>query len=302
MSDPSLTLLAAFEAVARRGGFRAAARELNQSASSVSEAVARLEAAMGTRLLARTTRAVAPTPAGARLLARLTPALNDLRESVDEARAEGGRVGGLLRLTASRSPAQLALSPILPGFLAAYPEIKVEIVVEDAFVDLVARGFDAGVRLGEALEQDMISIAIGPPQRGAIVGAPSYFARNAPPKTPQDLEGHARLARRMASGAVYAWEFEKDGVALRVEPSGPLIVNDNELLLDAARAGLGLAHAFEESVRRDVEEGRLVQVLQDWLPPFDGLKLYYPSRAGMRPALRAFVDFAVSTRRTTRSA
>lgn len=297
MQRSDLALLAVFEAVARKGGFRAAAGDLGLSPAATSEAVSRLEAAVGTRLLARTTRSVAPTPAGALLLRRLSGSLRDIAAAMEEASLEGGRVSGVLRLAAARSTATLALAPLLPGFLAAHPGVEVEVDVDEQLIDIVARGLDAGLRFGEALDADMTSVPIGTPQRGVVVGSPDYFQGRPVPLSPADLANHVCLGRRMPSGALYAWEFERDGRAVTAAPRGPLVASDDALLLDAARAGVGLAWCFEAMAARDLAEGRLVNVLADWLPPFDELRLYYPGRAGVRPVLRAFIDYALASRR-----
>jgi DNA-binding transcriptional LysR family regulator len=209
-------------------------------------------------------------------------------ESAVEAR---DRPAGNLRLTVPRTAAHLALTPRLGAFASAYPDIVLEIVIEDRFTDVVEGGFDAGVRLGESLQRDMIAVRIGPNLRGAVVGAPSYFATMPRPRHPHDLAGHRCLRFRFSSGILYRWEFEKDGEAIEMAVQGPLILDEDHLIANAAVDGAGLAFLFEDYVREALATGRLIRVLEDWCPPFDGFFVYYPSRRQMRPALRAFVDF-----------
>ncbi len=291
MSRHELSHLPVFAAVARNGSFRAAARELGIAPSAVSHAVSALEARLGVRLLARTTRSVALTEEGAVLLERLRPALSEIDLALTQAVEARDRPAGNLRLNVPRTAAELALAPRLGAFAAAYPDIRLEIVNEDRFTDVVEGGFDAGVRLGESLQRDMIAVRIGPQLRSAVVAAPSYIESRALPRHPRDLAGHRCIRFRFSSGVIYRWEFEKAGEEVVMDVDGPLILGEDRGIVQAALDGAGIAFLFEDYVRQPLAEGRLVRMLEDWCPPFDGFFVYYPSRKQMRPALRAFVDF-----------
>ncbi|SFJ75396.1 LysR family transcriptional regulator [Methylobacterium brachiatum] len=287
--------LTAFVTVARAGGFREGARAGGGSASSLSEAVRRLETRLGVRLLNRTTRSVAPTEAGARLLERLGPALGEVEAALDVVNGFRDRPAGTLRLNVPLSAARLVLPAIVPPFLAAYPEIRLELVVEDGFVDMLAAGCDAGIRYDERLEQDMIAVPIGPRrQRFATAAAPSYLDRRGRPDHPRDLLAHACLLGRFPSGSLTApWEFEREGEIVRVDPSGPLIVRvgASDLTVAAAVAGTGIIHLFEDWLRPQLESGALEPVLEPWWQVFSGPFLYFPGRRHLPAPLRAFVDF-----------
>jgi DNA-binding transcriptional LysR family regulator len=287
--------LTAFVAVARAGGFREAARASGGSASSLSEAVRRLEAKLGVRLLNRTTRSVAPTEAGARLLDRLDPALAEVGAALDVVNGFRDRPAGTLRLNVPVSAVRLVLPRLVPPFLAAYPDIRLEVIAEDSFVDLPAAGCDAGIRFDERLEQDMIAIPIGPRElRFATAAAPAYLDRRGRPDHPRQLLGHACLRGQFASGAMPAWEFERDGEVVRVDPTGPLIVRvggATDLAVDAAVAGCGVIQLFEDWLRPYFERGVLEPVLEPWWQRFPGMFLYYPGRRYLPAPLRAFVDF-----------
>jgi DNA-binding transcriptional LysR family regulator len=291
MNRSYLSQLVVLAAVARNGGFRGAAKELGIAPSAISHAVSALESSLGVRLLARTTRSVAPTEAGAQLLERLAPALSEIDLALEAAIGSRDEPAGNLRLTVPRTAAHTVLEPKLGAFAAAFPEIVLDVVIEDRFTDVVEGGFDAGVRLGESLQRDMIAVRIGPPIRFAAVAAPSYFASRPRPVTPQDLAGHRCLRLRFASGVIYRWEFEKDGVVVEPQVEGPLILSVDHGIVQAAIDGAGIAFLFEDYVRDAITDGRLVRVLEDWCQPFDGFHVYYPSRRQMRPALRAFIDF-----------
>jgi DNA-binding transcriptional LysR family regulator len=295
MKRTHLSQLAVLATVAQCGSFRGAAKELAIAPSAVSHAVSSLEARLGVRLLARSTRSVAPTEEGAQLLERLRPALSEIDLALESAIEARDRPAGNLRLTVPRTAAHLALTPRLGGFAAAYPDIVLEIVIEDRFTDVVEGGFDAGVRLGESLQRDMIAVRIGPDIRGAVVGAPSYFRAMPEPRHPSDLADHRCLRFRFSSGILYRWEFEKDGEEIELAVQGPLILDEDHLIANAAVDGAGLAFLFEDYVREAIADGRLIRVLEDWCQPFDGFFVYYPSRRQMRPALRAFVDFFKTT-------
>ena len=284
-----------FVAVARAGGFREAARNLNASASTLSEAVRRLEARLGLRLLHRTTRSVAPTPAGRKLIERLAPALAEVAAALREAASDAGEPAGVLRLNVPASAARLVLPRLLPPFLAAHPRIEVELTVEESFVDLLAAGCDAGIRYEERLAQDMIAVPIGPRvQRFAAAASPAYLDRRGRPSHPRELTKHACMRGRFASGRALSWEFERGEEAVRVEPAGPLLVQvgaGSDLLVQTALAGLGVVYHFEDWLRPHLDSGGLAPVLEDWWPSFSGPFLYYPGRRLVPPPLRAFVDF-----------
>ena len=287
--------LNAFLAVARAGGFRDGARASGLSASGLSDAVRRLEAQLGVRLLNRTTRSVVPTDAGRSLLERLGPALSEVEAALDVVNVFRDRPAGTLRLNVPVSAARLVLPRIVPAFLAAYPDIKLEIVAEDAFVDVLAAGCDAGIRYDERLEQDMIAVPIGPRvQRFAVGASPAYLDRRGRPTHPRDLLDHACLRGRFSSGMMTAWEFERDGEVVRVDPAGPLIVSvgtATDLAVDAAVGGAGIVALFEEWLRPYFESGALEPVLEPWWQSFSGPFLYYPGRRLVPAPLRAFVDF-----------
>ncbi|MER8877831.1 LysR family transcriptional regulator [Mesorhizobium sp. M0684] len=291
MKRTHLSQLAVLAMVAQCGSFRGAAKELAIAPSAVSHAVSSLEARLGVRLLARSTRSVAPTEEGAQLLERLRPALSEIDLALESAIEARDRPAGNLRLTVPRTAAHLALTPRLGAFAAAYADIVLEIVIEDRFTDVVEGGFDAGVRLGESLQRDMIAVRIGPDLRGAVVGAPAYFETMPKPQHPRDLAAHRCIRFRFSSGILYRWEFEQNGEEIEIAVQGPLILDEDHLIANAAVDGAGLAFLFEDYVRDALAAGKLVRVLEDWCPRFDGFFVYYPSRRQMRPALRAFVDF-----------
>ncbi|HTG25563.1 MAG TPA: LysR family transcriptional regulator [Reyranella sp.] len=287
--------LSAFVTVARAGGFRDAAKLGGVSASSLSEAVRRLEAKLGVRLLNRTTRSIAPTEAGARLLERLTPALGEIEAAIDVVNAFRDRPAGTLRLNVPATVARLVLPSIVTPFLKAYPDIRLEVIVEESFVDVLAAGCDAGIRYDERLEQDMIAVPIGPRvQRFATAASPAYLDARGRPQHPRDLLAHACLRGQFASGATPIWEFERDGEVVRVDPGGPLVVRLGgaaDLAVDAAIAGLGIVSLFEEWLRPHLDSGALEPVLAPWWQSFSGPFLYYPGRRHLPAPLRAFVDF-----------
>jgi DNA-binding transcriptional LysR family regulator len=287
--------LHAFMSVARAGGFRDGARASGLSASGLSEAVRRLEAQLGVRLLNRTTRSVVPTEAGARLLERLIPALSEVEAAIDGAHGLRDRPAGTLKLNVPVSAARLVLPAIVPAFLAAYPDIRLEVIAEESFVDVLAAGCDAGIRYGERLEQDMIAVPIGPrQQRFALGAAPAYLDRRGRPRHPRDLLGHTCLQGRFPSGAAMGWEFERDGEVIKVDVKGPLTVTlggATDLLVDAAIAGTGIVPLFEDWLRPHFERGALEPVLEPWWQRFAGPYLYYPGRRLVPAPLRAFVDF-----------
>jgi len=287
--------LFAFLAVLRGGGFREGARLSGSSASRLSEAVRRLEARLGVRLFNRTTRSVLPTDAGTRLAERLIPALGEVEAALDVVNGFRDRPSGTLRLNVPGAAARLVLPAIVTPFLKAYPEIKLDVIVEDSFVDMLAAGCDAGIRYDERLEQDMIAVPIGPRvQRFATAASPAYLAAHGHPQHPRDLLTHACLRGQFASGTIPAWEFERDGEVVLVEPSGPLLVRLGaaaDLAVGAAIGGLGVIQLFEEWLRPHLDSGALEAVLEPWWQNFSGPFLYYPGRRHLPAPLRAFVDF-----------
>lgn len=289
-----------FAAVARAGGFRETGRATGTSASGASEAVRRLEAEVGVRLLNRTTRTVAPTEAGARLLERLRPALSEIEAALDVVKSSRDKPAGTVRLNVPTIAARLVLPKILPAFLSAYPDIRVEIIADDQLVDVLATGCDAGIRYQETLEKDMIAVPIGPrAQCYALAASHAYIEQHGRPNHPRKLLDHACLRLRYAGGPLVPWEFERDGETIEVEPTGPLVAslgNAADLLVAAAIAGNGILYLFEDWLRPHFQSGALEPLLERWWLRFSGPFLYYPSRSHMAPALRAFIDF-LATRR-----
>ena len=292
--DPSD--LATFLAIARHRSFRAAATELGVSASALSHALRNIEERLDVRLINRTTRSVALTEAGMRLFERISPAFRDIDDALEDLNNFRGRPAGTLRFSAARQSAQLVLLPIITKFLKAFPEVNVEIVINDALIDMVAGGFDAGIRFGETIAADMITVPIGPRHRFAVVGSPGFFKQYKPPVTPRDLKDLPCVRYRFTSGTLYHWEFERGGVELEIDVTGPLTINDQDLMLDAALDGTGLAYVFEAQAAELIEKRKLVRVLADWCPAYPGFFLYYPSRRQLPAALRAFVDFVRATK------
>ena len=297
--DIDLNDLNAFLAVARARGFRDGARASGNSASGLSESVRRLETKLGVRLFNRTTRSVVPTEAGQRLIERLGPALNEVQAALDAANHFRNRPAGTLRLNVPVSAARLVLPAIVPPFLAAYPEIRLEVIAEDSFVDVLAAGCDAGIRYDERLEQDMIAVPIGPRvQRFATAASAAYLDRCGRPQHPRDLLGLACLRGRFPSGTMTPWEFERDGEVVRVDPSGPLLVQvgaATDLAVEAAIAGTGIIYLFEDWLRPSLDSGALEPVLEPWWQRFSGPFLYYPGRRLLPAPLRAFIDFIKSS-------
>lgn len=287
--------LLAFLAVMQAGGFRKAARAGNGSASQLSDAVKRLETRLGVRLLHRTTRSVSLTEAGERLAERLTPALAEVQASFDVVNHFRDRPAGTLRLNVPANVARTVLPPIITPFLKRYPEIRLEVTVEDSFVDLMAAGCDAGIRYDERLAQDMIAVPIGPrTQRLVTAAAPAYLQAHGRPEHPRDLLQHACMRGQFSGGAIPVWEFERDGEIVRIDPQGPLQVRQGaafDLAVQAAIDGLGIILLFEDWLRPHFESGALVPVLEPWWQSFSGPFLYYSGRRHLPSPLRAFVDF-----------
>jgi DNA-binding transcriptional LysR family regulator len=291
MSRSDLNGLQAFLAVARERSFTRAAARLGVSQSALSHTIRGLEARLGLRLLSRTTRSVSPTEAGERLLGAVGPHFAGIATSLAALSELRENPAGTIRITAGEHSAETILWPALAKLLPRYPDIKVELIVDYGLTDIVAERYDAGVRLGEQVAKDMIAVRIGPDLCMAVVGAPAYFVQRGRPKTPRELTAHDCINIRLPTyGGLYAWEFEKRGRELKVRVDGQLVFNTSALRMSAARAGLGLAYLPEDQVRRDIAEGRLIRVLDDWCPPFAGYHLYYPSRRQMTPAFAVLVE------------
>lgn len=283
--------LAAFLVVAEERSFTRAAARLGVSQSALSHTMRRLEADMGVRLLTRTTRSVSPTEAGEKLMATIGPALDQISAGIGEITSMRARPAGNIRITASEHAARTVLWPALMRLLPQYPDIHVEISINNGFVDIVEERFDAGIRLGEAIARDMIAVRIGPALRMACAGSSDYFARHPIPQTPYDLARHNCINLRMpSSGGLYAWEFEKDGRVMNARVEGQLTFGGSGMLVTAAEAGMGLIMTLDDMVRESIEAGRLVRVLEDWCPPFAGYHLYYPSRRQASPAFALLVE------------
>src|SRR5258706_4748729 len=290
MLRENLNDVLAFLAVARDRSFTRAAAKLDVSQSALSHTIRGLEARLGLRLLARTTRSVAPTEAGERLLRALGPRFDEIEAELAELSEVRDKPAGTIRITSGEHAAEAILWPALAKLLPRYPDIKVELIIDYGLTDIVAERYDAGVRLGEEVPRDMIAVRIGSDFRMAVVGAPSYFARRPRPKKPQDLTAHDCINLRLpAYGGLYAWEFEKRSRELKVRVEGQLVFNNIALRLNAALAGFGLAYLPEDLVQTHLADGRLIRVLSDWCPPFSGYHLYYPSRRQPTPAFALLV-------------
>ena len=288
--EPTLVALQAFVSVARHGSFRRAAFERGVSASAFSHIIRGLEDMLGIRLFHRTSRSVGLTQAGRELLERIRPALGEVAGALDNARASSGKPAGSLRLNVPRIANALIIEPLIGRFLSTYPNIRLNVVSFDGLVDIVAEGFDAGIRRDRRLAPGMIALPVGPARRFAVVGAPSYFADHAQPLVPHDLQGHRCLERLYPNGSRYAWEFERRGESVELEITGQLAVDDTALMIRAALEGVGLAFVFEELVAGYVASGALIRVLEAWCPVKPRFYLYYPGRRQVPAPLRAFID------------
>jgi DNA-binding transcriptional LysR family regulator len=291
MARETINDLIAFLAVARERSFTKAAAQLGVSQSALSHTVRGLEERLGIRLLTRTTRSVAPTQAGERLLRNVGPRFDEIDAELAALTELRERPAGTIRITAGEHSANAILWPALLKFLPKYPDIKVELIVDYALTDIVTERYDAGVRIGEQVAKDMVAVRIGPDMRMAVVGSPAYFARRPRPKTPQDLTAHDCINIRLPTyGGVYAWEFEKGGREVKVRVEGSLVFNTLALRLNAVLAGLGLAYLPQDQVQTHLKNGELIRVLADWCPPFSGYHLYYPSRRQHAPAFALLVE------------
>jgi DNA-binding transcriptional LysR family regulator len=291
--------LKAVVAIGRHRSFKAAAVELGISRTALSHAIATLEARLGIQLLHRTTRSVSPTVAGEQFVTSIGPALGDIGLALDAVNSHRDKPAGKLKLNLTVGAARQLLAPIVLDFLRRYPDMEIDLVTEGKLIDIVADGFDAGVRFAESVPQDMIAVPIGPPQRFAVVASPAYFAQHLKPKTPDDIRFHCCIKARMASGVVYRWEFERRGETIRIDVKGQITLDEFSLILTAALSGTGLAYLPEWDVLDAIKSGQLERVLEEWTPPFPGLCLYYPSRRRLSAGVRAFLDFIQEKRRAT---
>ncbi|GES49415.1 LysR family transcriptional regulator [Rhizobium sp. NBRC 114257] len=286
----SLTELEAIAAVARHGGFRAAARELGMSSSALSHAVAALEERLSVRIFNRTTRSVTLSDAGERFVAEVAPALVAIDRAIENAGLSSGTISGTLRLNMAPGAARILLTPLILEYGRRYPDVEIEIVTDNALVDVIGKGFDAGIRIAEAVPTDMVAIPIIPTLRSLVVGSPAYFSNRPYPLVPGDLLRHRCIRARMASGKLYRWEFERHGQSILVDAPGSLTLDASDLMLNAALEGAGLAYISEASVAGHIAAGNLIAVLEDWSPPYPGLSLYFAQRRQMPARLRALID------------
>lgn len=290
MSKPTLTDLRAFLAVAEHRSFRRAADLLGMTPSSLSHAIRGLEDNLGTRLLHRTTRSVSVTESGEHLLRRIHPLLHDLDTALEEVTGAHGQLQGQLRINGNEAAIRLLLSTVVPGFVARHPGVELDLVAEGRLVDIVAQGFDAGIRLGEAVPQDMVAVRLGPDLRFLAVASPDYLAQHPAPQLPDGLAAHRCIRQRLPSGKRYRWEFSKRGQSVEMDVSGTLTLDNSQLMVEAAIGGLGMAYVPEPYARAALDDGRLVAVLEDWCPSIPGLCLYFPRNRHVPASLRAFVD------------
>ncbi len=286
----SLAELEAIAAVARHGGFRAAARELGMSSSALSHAVAALEERLSVRIFNRTTRSVTLSDAGERFVAEVAPALAAIDRAIENAGLSSGTISGTLRLNMAPGAAHMLLTPLILEYGRRYPDVEIEIVTDNALVDVIGKGFDAGIRIAEAVPTDMVAIPIIPTLRSLVVGSPAYFSNRPYPLVPGDLLRHRCIRARMASGKLYRWEFERHGQSILIDAPGSLILDASDLMLSAALQGAGLAYISEASVAGHIAAGNLIAVLEDWSPPYPGLSLYFAQRRQMPARLRALID------------
>lgn len=292
MERAGLNDLEAVIAIARRGTFRAAAIDLGMSTTALSHAIGKLEANLGVRLFNRTTRSVALTDAGRLFVEQVGPALQDIHGALDAVRSQRETPSGTVRINAAPFAGREILSPLVIEFLRRYPDMNVDLVTEGRLVDIVAEGFDLGVRVAGLVPTDMIALPLGRPQRYAIVGSPAYFAQHGAPRVPPDLLNHKCIRVRLPDGALFRWRFEKDGEAVQIDVRGPIMLDETSLARTAVMANIGIGCFMEQSVLADIEAGVMVRVLDDWTPPFPGLCLYYPGRRNLSAGVKAFLALA----------
>lgn len=292
MSRHGLIELDAVLAIARKGSFRAAALELGMSTSALSNALAKLEGDLGVRLFNRTTRSVSLTDAGRTFVAQVGPAMRDIHGAMNAARSQQETPSGTLRINAFATAAREILSPLILRFVRCHPQVHVDLVTEGRLVDIIADGFDIGVRSADLVPSDMIAVPLGPRRRYAVVGSPAYFGKKGRPRVPPDLLGHACIRVRLPNGALYRWRFEKDGRPVQIDVDGPITLDEASLARIAVLEDMGVGFFMDSDVRDDIEAGRLVRVLEDWTPPLSSLCLYYPGRRNPSAAFKAFVGLA----------
>lgn len=292
MTRQGLIELDAVLAIARRGSFRAAALELDMSTTALSNAIGKLERELGVRLFNRTTRSVSLTDAGLRFVGQVGPALQDIHDAMNAARSQQETPSGTLRINAFAAGAREILSPLILTYLRLYPQVHIDLVTEGRLVDVVADGFDFGVRAGDLVPSDMIAVSLGPARRNRVVGSPAYFQKHGKPLVPPDLLRHACIRVRLPNGAPYRWQFEKDGRPLQIDVAGPITLDEASLSRTAVLEGVGIGYFMELDVRDDLAAGRLEAVLEDWTPPLAPLSLYYPGRRHPSAAFKAFIDLA----------
>lgn len=292
MNRHGLSELDAIIAIARRGTFRAAAIDLGMSTTALSHAVGKLEESLGVRLFNRTTRSVALTEAGKLFVEQVGPALQDIHGALDAVRSQRETPSGTIRINAAPFAARAILSPLVIEFVRRYPDMNVDLVTEGRLIDVVAEGFDLGVRVAGLVPTDMIALSLGRPQRHAIVGSADYFARHERPRVPTDLFNHRCIRVRLPDGSLFRWRFEKDGEAVQIDVQGPLILDEASLARTAVLDNIGIGYFMEQSVLADIEAGHLIRVLEDWTPPYPGLSLYYPGRRNLSAGVKAFLALA----------
>ena len=295
MSNHGLVEFDAVLAIARHGSFRAAALELDLSATALSNLIGKLERRLGVRLFNRTTRSVSLTDAGQTFVDQVAPAVRTLHEAMGTVRAQQQTPSGTLRINAFPTAAREVLGPLLLKFLRRYPQVHIDLVTEGRIVDIVAAGFDLGLRSVDLVPSDMIAVPVGPPRSFAVVASPQYFEANGKPQVPPDLLRHACLRIRLPNGALHRWQFEKDGQPAQIDVQGPLTLDEASLSRIAVLEHMGIGYFMESDVRADIEAGRLVRVLEDWTPPLSRLCLYYPSRRNPSAAFSALIDMALAT-------
>lgn len=296
MTDPGLSGLDAVLAIARRGSFRAAALDLGMSTTALSNSIAKIERHLGVRLFNRTTRSVALTDAGRVFVEQVAPALSSIRDAMDGVRSQQTIPSGILRINAFATAAREVLAPLILTYLRRYPQVHIDLVTEGRLVDIVADGFDFGVRSADLVPSDMIAIPISPPRRHVVVATPRYFEEMGRPAVPPDLLNHRCIRVRLPNGGLYRWRFEQQGVPVQLDVSGPITLDEASLARMAVLADVGIGFFMEADVRDDITDGRLVRVLEDWTPPLAPLSLYYPGRKNPSAAFKAFVDLARGSR------